>query len=55
MPSSRPCHQPGRDSALIEPWPRREELCNDFTAVRHQHALAGPDLPNVLAQTVLQC
>jgi hypothetical protein len=54
VPFSRQCHQPRRDSALIEPLPRREEFCNDFTAIGHQHVVAGPDLANIFAQTVLQ-
>ena len=32
----------------------REEFCDHFAAIRHQHTLAGPHFPNVLAQTVLQ-
>jgi hypothetical protein len=34
--------------------PRREKFCNDFTAVGHRHALAGPNFPNILAQTILE-
>ena len=52
--SPRQCHQLRRDASLIAPLAWRNEFCDHFPAIRHQDTLAGPDFPNVLAQTVLQ-
>jgi hypothetical protein len=35
-------------------WSRRYQLCNNFSAIRHQHGLAGSDFANILAEPVLQ-
>lgn len=54
LPFSRQCHQPRRNTALIDPLPGREKLCDHLTTIGDQYAFAGPDFANVLAQTVLQ-
>lgn len=54
LPSLCECRQPRRDASLTASLARRNEFCDHFPAIRHQHGLAGPDFPDVLAQTVLQ-
>jgi len=54
LPFPCECHQARKDTSLNAPFAWRNELCDDFTAIRHEHTLAGPDFPNVLAQTVFQ-
>ena len=50
----RESDQGGRNGVLDGRLPRRAEFCDDFASIRHENALAGPDLPNVLAQAVLE-
>lgn len=47
-------HQRRRHIARLIPFPGRNEFCNDFPSVRYQNRFTGSDLPNVLAQAVLQ-
>jgi hypothetical protein len=49
LPSARERPQRRRDASPFHPLSRREEFRDDFTAIRHRHALAGAHLSNVLA------
>jgi len=42
----------GMPRSSLPCWPN--EFRDHFAAVRHQHLLAGPHFPNVLAQSVFQ-
>ena len=46
--------QAGRNRPIGRAMPRRCELGHHLAAIGHQHAFAGPDLPNVFAQAVLE-
>ena len=54
FPSPRENHQLRKRTTLVGPLARRDEFCDNFTAIGHQNTLAGPDLANILAQTIFQ-
>lgn len=52
--SLREREEPRRHRRVCYPLPWRRELGDDFAAIRHQDPFAGSNLPNVLAQPILQ-
>jgi hypothetical protein len=54
LPSPREYSQSRKRTTLVGPLARRDQFCDNFTAIGHQNTFAGPDLANVLAQTIFQ-